>query len=66
LRYAGDKDKSLDAILGDPANTEVTTFLISDRIWKPPSTRRAFYVLTIVLKIANNVIPFVHELPKEV
>ena len=66
VRYAGYKDESSDTILGDPANAEFTTFLTSNRIWKPPSTRSAFDVLPIVLKIPNNDIPFVYELPKEV
>lgn len=66
VRYAGYKDTTTDTVLGDPANAEFTAFLIGNKMWNPPTTRSAFDVLPLVLKIPNNDIPFVYELPKEV
>jgi len=66
VRYAGYKDATTDTVLGDPANAEFTAFLVDNKMWNPPTTRSAFDVLPLVLKLPNNDIPFVYELPKEV
>ncbi len=64
VRYAG---YSLDSgeILGDPANADFTSYLISNNLWEPPKERSAFDVLPLVLKMPSNDIPFVYELPEE-
>jgi nitric oxide synthase oxygenase domain/subunit len=67
VKYAGytNHDKE-GTILGDPANVEITNFLVDHNFWVPPSPRSAFDVLPLVLKIPHNEVLFVQELPKEV
>ena len=68
VRYAGYvlDDEKENNVLGDPANIEFTSFLVDRKLWVPPSPRTAFDVLPLVLKIPNNDVLFVQELPKEV
>jgi nitric oxide synthase oxygenase domain/subunit len=66
VRYAGYVDGDDGNVLGDPANIECTNFLVERNLWVPPSPRTAFDVLPLVLKVPNNEVLFVHELPKEV
>lgn len=66
VRYAGYVDEQSGAVLGDPANAELTSYLIDRELWIPPEKRSAFDVLPIVLKLPNNEVPFVYELPKDV
>ena len=67
VRYAGYiDDNSTGQVLGDPANTAFTSYLIEQGLWKPPVQRSAFDVLPLVLKLPGNSIPFVYELAKNV
>lgn len=65
VRYAAYQDDESGDILGDPANLELTEYLIKRRYWKPPTVRSAFDTLPIVLKVPGRKKPYIHELPKE-
>lgn len=64
VRYAGYTDEKTGRILGDPANAKFTSFLIESDLWSPPHTKSAFDILPIVIKLPNNDVPFVIDLPK--
>lgn len=66
VRYAGYVDGETGKVLGDPANAELTSYLIERELWVPPVERTAFDVLPLVLKLPNNDIPFIYELSNEV
>ena len=66
VRYAGYKDEKSGTITGDPANLELTNFLIKEGYWHPPEPRTRFDVLPIVLKLPHRPKPYVYELPKAV
>ena len=65
VRYAAYQDDDSGDILGDPANLELTEYLIKRRYWTPPTRRGAFDVLPLVLKVPGKKKPYIHELPKE-
>ena len=65
VRYAAYQHDESGDILGDPANLELTEYLIKRRYWKPPTPRGAFDVLPLVLKVPDRKKPYIHELPKE-
>jgi nitric oxide synthase oxygenase domain/subunit/sulfite reductase alpha subunit-like flavoprotein/hemoglobin-like flavoprotein len=65
VRYAAYQDDASGNILGDPANLELTEYLIKRRYWTPPTRRGAFDVLPLVLKVPGRKKPYIHELPKE-
>ena len=66
IRYAGYViDGGNSEILGDPANAELTSYLIAKKLWVPPKVQSAFDVLPLVLKLPGNDVPFLYTLPKE-
>jgi nitric oxide synthase oxygenase domain/subunit/hemoglobin-like flavoprotein len=65
VRYAGYHEAENDGVLGDPANLEVTEYLLKNGYWSPPSPRTAFDVLPLLLKVPGKETPYVYQLPKE-
>jgi sulfite reductase alpha subunit-like flavoprotein/nitric oxide synthase oxygenase domain/subunit/hemoglobin-like flavoprotein len=65
VRYAAYQNDESGDILGDPANLEITEYLLKKKYWTPPIPRTAFDVLPLVLKVPGRKRPYVHELPKE-
>jgi nitric oxide synthase oxygenase domain/subunit/hemoglobin-like flavoprotein len=68
VRYAAykDLDESTLGLLGDPANLELTEYLIDKKLWTPPKLKTAFDVLPLVLKVPGKANPLVHKLPQAV
>ena len=64
FRHAGYKNKNTGQVLGDPANADFTEYLINANLWSPPSTRSAFDLLPLVLKMPRINKPFVYEIPQ--
>jgi len=65
VRYAAYKDPMSGKITGDPANIELTDYLINSKLWTPPNEISPFDILPLVLKLAGRSKPRVFELPKE-
>ena len=65
FRYAGYHIVGTDDILGDPGNADFTSYLISKRLWSPPTKKTAFDVLPLVLKLPFRDVPYVYELPAD-
>ena len=65
VRYAAYKNPIDGTIKGDPANLELTTYLIENKYWSPPDEPSEFDVLPLVLKVPGITKPFIHELPKD-
>ena len=65
VRYACYKDED-GKTMGDPANLELTEYLVKNKRWEPPNPRTPFDVLPLVLKVPGISQPFVHQLPDEV
>jgi sulfite reductase alpha subunit-like flavoprotein/nitric oxide synthase oxygenase domain/subunit len=65
VRYAAYKHPLTGKILGDPANLELTEYLVYNKLWEPPDETTQFDVLPIVLKLSGVKTPLVHELPKD-
>jgi nitric oxide synthase oxygenase domain/subunit/sulfite reductase alpha subunit-like flavoprotein/hemoglobin-like flavoprotein len=65
VRYAAYQDEESGDILGDPANLELTEYLLKKKYWTPPETKTGFDVLPLVLKVPGRKKPYVYELPKE-
>lgn len=64
VRYAA--YKNLDGtITGDPANLELTEYLLQHDLWEPPDVVTPFDVLPVVLKVPAKKLPYVYEIPKE-
>ncbi|CAB9504775.1 Nitric oxide synthase [Seminavis robusta] len=58
--------KNLDgSLVGDPANLELTEYLLANELWDPPETTTPFDVLPLVLKKPGRKIPYIYEVPKE-
>jgi nitric oxide synthase oxygenase domain/subunit/hemoglobin-like flavoprotein len=66
VRYAAYNDLIDEPILGDPANLELTEYLINRKLWTPPKLKTAFDVLPLVLKVPGKACPLVHRLPQAV
>lgn len=66
VRYAAYRDLLSGNILGDPANLELTNYLIMRKLWKPPAVKSGFDVLPLVIKVPFRKRPYVYQLPKEV
>ena len=64
IRYAAYKDTS-GTIMGDPANLELTEYLLKNKLWTPPEPKTPFDVLPLVIKDPNRKYPDVFELPKD-
>ena len=64
VRYAGYKQDD-GSVLGDPANTELTEYLMERNYWDPPENKTAFDVLPLVVKSPGSDVPFVYQLPSE-
>jgi nitric oxide synthase oxygenase domain/subunit/hemoglobin-like flavoprotein len=62
VRYAGYAMED-GTVIGDPANAEITQYLIDRNMWEPPERRTAFDVLPLVLKIPGKEKPFIYKLP---
>jgi nitric oxide synthase oxygenase domain/subunit len=65
VRYAAYKNPLTGKVFGDPANLELTDYLINNKYWTPPDFPTAFDILPIVLKVPGRKKPFVHQLPKD-
>jgi sulfite reductase alpha subunit-like flavoprotein len=52
-------------LIGDPANKEITEYLIEKKLWTPPTKKSAFDVLPMVLKMPGKETPYVHMLPAD-
>jgi len=65
IRYAAYKDHDTGKITGDPANLDLTNYLISNEYWSPPDEISPFDVLPLVLKLPGKSKPIIHELPKD-
>mmetsp|Transcript_1755 Transcript_1755/g.3894 ORF Transcript_1755/g.3894 Transcript_1755/m.3894 type:complete len:1532 (+) Transcript_1755:163-4758(+) len=65
VRYAAYKNMLTGKIVGDPANLEITEYLISNNLWTPPEKISRFDVLPLVLKLPGKKKPIIHELPKD-
>lgn len=66
FQYAGYMDKENGIVLGDPSNVEYTNYLIETNLWSPPSTRGAYDLLPLVLKMPHIDKPFVYILPRDI
>ena len=64
IRYAAYKDES-GKIMGDPANLELTQYLLEHNLWTPPNPKTPFNVLPIVIKSPDWTFPYVFKLPEE-
>lgn len=56
VRYAGctqqaDDENGHETVLGDPANVDLTDYLLENDYWTPPEPRSAFDVLPLVIKM---------------
>ena len=65
VRYAGYKNPLGGPIIGDPANVELTEYLINEKLWTPPDYPSKFDVLPLVLKVPGVTKPYVHEVPSD-
>lgn len=65
VRYAGYKDEETGKILGDPANLEITEWLLEKNYWTPPEPKTRFDVLPLVVKVPGRKKPYIHQLPAE-
>ena len=52
-------------ITGDPANLELTEYLLQHDLWEPPDAVTPFDILPVVLKVPGKKTPYVYEIPKE-
>jgi nitric oxide synthase oxygenase domain/subunit/hemoglobin-like flavoprotein len=66
VRYACYHDEETGKLLGDPANKEMTNYLLERKLWTPPELKTAFDVLPLVLKVPGKETPVIHHLPPEV
>jgi nitric oxide synthase oxygenase domain/subunit/hemoglobin-like flavoprotein len=65
VRYASYRDEETGVTMGDPANRELTEYLLENNLWTPPELKSAFDVLPLVLKVPGIDKPFIHQLPPE-
>lgn len=52
-------------VIGDPANAEITEYLINEKLWEPPANKTPFDVLPMVIKMPGKEKPYVHMLSKD-
>ena len=64
IRYTAYKNED-NNVMGDPANLELTTYLIENKLLTPPNPKSHFDVLPQVLKVPDRSLTCVYQLPKE-
>ena len=65
VRYAAYKDEETGTIMGDPANLDMTEYLLERNLWTPPEPKTPFDVMPLVLKVPGVEKPYIHQLPAE-